>query len=58
MPLVRIDLNSRYSAEQVKAIADGIHTVKSNKTRFVVLKASNKEIPKELINKASIKFEL
>lgn len=42
----------------LEIIADGIHTVKSNKTRFVVLKASNKEIPKELINKASIKFEL
>ena len=42
----------------LEIIADGIHTVKSNKTRFVVLKASNKEIVKELINKASIKFEL
>ena len=42
----------------LEIIADGIHTVKSNKTRFVVLKASNKEIAKELINKASIKFEL
>ncbi|MFM7894602.1 MAG: prephenate dehydratase domain-containing protein, partial [Flavobacterium sp.] len=28
----------------LEIIADGIHTVKSNKTRFVVLKASNKEI--------------
>ena len=36
----------------------GIHTVKSNKTRFVILKAQNKELPKEEINKASIKFEL
>ena len=26
----------------LEIIADGIHTVKSNKTRFVVLKASNK----------------
>lgn len=26
MPLVRIDLNPRYSAEQAQAIADGIHT--------------------------------
>jgi prephenate dehydratase len=39
-------------------IASGIHTIKSNKTRFVILKAQNKEIPKEQINKASIKFEL
>jgi prephenate dehydratase len=36
----------------------GIHTVKSNKTRFVILKVQNKELPKEEINKASIKFEL
>jgi len=42
----------------LEIIANGIHTVKSNKTRFVVLKASNKEIPKDLINKASVKFEL
>jgi prephenate dehydratase len=39
-------------------IASGIHTIKSNKTRFVILKTQNKEIPKEQINKASIKFEL
>jgi prephenate dehydratase len=36
----------------------GIHTVKSNKTRFVILKTQNKELPKDEINKASIKFEL
>ncbi len=35
-----------------------IHTIKSNKTRFVVLKTQNKELPHEEINKASIKFEL
>jgi len=39
-------------------LAAGIHTVKSNKTRFVIVKTQNKEIPKEEINKASIKFEL
>ncbi len=39
-------------------IAPGIHTVKSNKTRFVIVKTERKEIPKEEINKASIKFEL
>ena len=39
-------------------LAAGIHTVKSNKTRFVILKNVYKELPKEDINKASIKFEL
>ncbi|GEJ32534.1 prephenate dehydratase [Flavobacterium psychrophilum] len=39
-------------------IASGIHTIKSNKTRFVIVKTQNKEISKEQINKASIKFEL
>lgn len=42
----------------LEIIASGIHTVKSNKTRFVVVKTQNKELPKEEINKASIKFEL
>lgn len=39
-------------------LAAGIHTVQSNKTRFVILKKENKELPIEQINKASIKFEL
>ena len=39
-------------------LAAGIHTVKSNKTSFVILKNVYKEFPKEDINKASIKFEL
>lgn len=42
----------------LKIIAQSVHTVKSNKTRFVILKAENKILPKEQINKASIKFEL
>ena len=42
----------------LEIIAKSVHTVKSNKTRFVILKDSNKLISKELINKASIKFEL
>lgn len=42
----------------LEIIAKSVHTVKSNKTRFVILKNSNKEIAKDLINKASIKFEL
>ena len=39
-------------------LAAGIHTVQSNKTRFVIVKTENKELIKEEINKASIKFEL
>lgn len=39
-------------------IAADIHTIKSNKTRFVVVKTQNLVITKEEINKASIKFEL
>ncbi|HNP32133.1 MAG TPA: prephenate dehydratase [Flavobacterium sp.] len=39
-------------------LAAGIHTIQSNKTRFVIVKKENKELPKEEINKASIKFEL
>ena len=39
-------------------LASSIHTIKSNKTRFVILKTATKEMPKDQINKASIKFEL
>lgn len=39
-------------------LAAGIHTVQSNKTRFVIVKTENKELIKEEINKASVKFEL
>lgn len=39
-------------------VASGIHTVKNNTTRFVIVKSVNKEIPEEEINKASLKFEL
>ena len=42
----------------LEILAAGIHTVQSNKTRFVIVKTQNKEIPKEQINKATIKFEL
>ncbi|MGK4566036.1 prephenate dehydratase [Flavobacterium sp. 3HN19-14] len=42
----------------LEILAGGIHTVKSNKTRFVIVKTQNKEIPKDEINKASVKFEL
>jgi len=39
-------------------LAAGIHNIKNNQTRFVILKTVNKAIPKEDIDKASIKFEL
>lgn len=42
----------------LEIIAAGIHTIKSNKTRFVILKNENAVIAKEKNNKASIKFEL
>ncbi|GAA4031130.1 prephenate dehydratase [Flavobacterium cheonhonense] len=42
----------------LEILAAGIHTVQSNKTRFVIVKTTNKEWPKETINKASMKFEL
>lgn len=42
----------------LEIIAAGIHTIKSNKTRFVILKNESKEFPKERVNKASVKFEL
>lgn len=42
----------------LEILAAGIHTVQSNKTRFVIVKTTNKEWPKDAINKASIKFEL
>ncbi len=43
---------------KLNTLFSAIHTIKSNKTRFVVLKTQNKEWPKEEITKASIKFEL
>ncbi|WP_121312671.1 prephenate dehydratase [Flavobacterium sp. 102] len=42
----------------LEILAAGIHTIQSNKTRFVIVKTTNKEWPKEQINKASVKFEL
>lgn len=42
----------------LEIVANGIHTVKNNTTRFVIIKSVNKEIPKSEINKASLKFEL
>ena len=42
----------------LEILASGIHTVKSNKTRFVIVKNSSKIISTESVNKASLKFEL
>lgn len=39
-------------------VASGIHTVKNNTTRFVIVRSVNKEISNKEINKASLKFEL
>lgn len=39
-------------------LAESIQTIKHNETRFAIVKRSNSEIPKEEINKASVKFEL
>lgn len=51
---------SKKAAElyDLEIMANGIHTVKNNTTRFVIVKSVNKEIPKDEINKASLKFEL
>ncbi len=37
-------------------IATDIQTIKNNSTRFIIVKTVNKELPKEEINKASIRF--
>jgi prephenate dehydratase len=39
-------------------LAAGIHTIQSNKTRFVIVSKMQKQLEPEFINKASIKFEL
>lgn len=42
----------------LKVLANGIQTIKNNSSRFVIIKLGNTEIPKDEINKASLKFEL
>ncbi|UII76847.1 prephenate dehydratase [Flagellimonas sp. HMM57] len=37
-------------------IADEIQTIKNNATRFIILKKQNRVLPKEEINKASLRF--
>ncbi len=37
-------------------VAADIQTIKNNATRFIIVKTKNKELPKEEINKASVRF--
>lgn len=37
-------------------VAKDIQTIKNNATRFIIVKTKNKELPKDQINKASIRF--
>jgi prephenate dehydratase len=43
---------------QLAIIADDIQTIKHNATRFIIIKATNKEHSKSEINKASLRFVL
>jgi prephenate dehydratase len=43
---------------ELNIIAKEIQTIKNNSTRFVVVQTTNSAIPREEINKASLKFEL
>lgn len=51
---------SKLAAElfDLEIISESIQTIKHNETRFFIVKTQNSEIPKEAINKASVKFEL
>lgn len=40
----------------LEIIAPEIQTIKNNATRFIIVKTTNKELPKEEIDKASIRF--
>ncbi|WP_417369132.1 prephenate dehydratase [Flavobacterium beibuense] len=39
-------------------LAQAIHTIKNNKTRFVVLQSANNPVNKDEVSKVSVKFEL
>ncbi|MCM5661396.1 prephenate dehydratase [Galbibacter mesophilus] len=43
---------------ELEILAEKIQTIKSNSTRFVIVKTQNSILPKEEINKASVMFEL
>jgi len=40
----------------LEVLAPEIQTIKSNATRFIIIKTQNKELPPEEINKASVRF--
>jgi len=40
----------------LEIIAPEIQTIKNNSTRFIIVKTKNKELPKDEINKASVRF--
>ena len=40
----------------LEIIAPEIQTIKNNATRFIIIKTKNKDLPKEEINKASLRF--
>lgn len=42
----------------LEVLAESIHNIQNNQTRFVIVKTQNSALPKEDINKASVKFEL
>lgn len=50
---------SEYAAKlfELDVLAHSIQSIKHNETRFVIVKRTNSEFPKEEINKASLKFE-
>lgn len=49
---------SAASIFDLNILASSIQTIALNETRFVIVKRENHEIPREEINKASLKFEL
>lgn len=53
-------IGSKVAAEMydLKTIAPEIQTINNNKTRFFIISKEKNSIPKETINKASVKFEL
>lgn len=53
-------IGSKTAAEMfdLEILASGIQTIKDNMTRFVIIKKENSFVPKNEINRASLKFEL
>jgi prephenate dehydratase len=42
----------------LEILAESIHNIQNNQTRFVIVKTQNSVLPQEEVNKASVKFEL